>query len=194
MISYSIFPISIVFCTLKNPQNDTKIIILPLLVKKLWNGLKRMAAILFLCKWGQKVLVGHASMSEMICMTINYYHAKLNNSTQKCRVHYILDRLHGPLARKMPGIIIFVPVLFSKSFGNFTFNQIFGHQRAEIEARNTKMNRGEETLPMRMNATCEMKWVNIFFKMFWKFCLQTAGRAGVRVNPVYPNSAFGIYT
>ena len=97
MISYSIFPISIVFCTLKNPQNDTKIIILPLLVKKLWNGLKRMAAILFLCKWGQKVLVGHASMSEMICMTINYYHAKLNNSTQKCRVQYILDRLHGPL-------------------------------------------------------------------------------------------------
>ena len=97
MISYSIFPISIVFCTLKTPQNDTKIIILPLLVKKLWNGLKRMAAILFLCKWGQKVLVGHASMSEMICMTINYYHAKLNNSTQKCRVQYILDRLHGPL-------------------------------------------------------------------------------------------------
>ena len=97
MISYSICPISIVFCTLKNPQNDTKIIILPLLVKKLWNGLKRMAAILFLCKWCQKVLVGHASMSEMICMTINYYHAKLNNSTQKCRVQYILDRLHGPL-------------------------------------------------------------------------------------------------
>ena len=97
MISFSIFPISIVFCTLKNPQNDTKIIILPLLVKKLWNGLKRMAAILFLCKWGQKVLVGHASMSEMICKTINYYHAKLNNSTQKCRVQYILDRLHGPL-------------------------------------------------------------------------------------------------
>ena len=86
MISYSIFPISIVFCTLKNPQNDTKIIILPLLVKKLWNGLKRMAAILFLCKWGQKVLVGHASMSEMICMTINYNHAKLNNSTPICRV------------------------------------------------------------------------------------------------------------
>ena len=86
MISYSIFSISIVFCTLKNPQNDTKIIILPLLVKKLWNGLKRMAAILFLCKWGQKVLVGHASMSEMICMTINYNHAKLNNSSPICRV------------------------------------------------------------------------------------------------------------
>ena len=86
MISYSIFSISIAFYTLKNPQNDTKIIILPLLVKKLWNGLKRMAAILFLCKWGQKVLVGHASMSEMICMTINYNHAKLNNSTPICRV------------------------------------------------------------------------------------------------------------
>ena len=36
------------------------------------------------------------------------------------------------------------------------FDQIFGHQRAKIEARYTKMNRGQKTHPIRVNARYEM--------------------------------------
>ena len=47
--------------------------------------------------------------------------------------------------------------IFSKSSGNPIFSEIFGHQGAENEARNTKMYRGQETHPIRINAG--MKWI-----------------------------------
>ena len=56
------------------------------------------------------------------------------------------------------------PIVFSKSSWNPIFDQIFGHQRAENEARNTKMYRGQETQPIRVNARYEMNWANGFFK------------------------------
>ena len=53
---------------------------------------------------------------------------------------------------------------FFKSFRNPIFSQIFGHQRAENEARNRKMYRGQETHPIRVNAMYEMNWANSFSK------------------------------
>ena len=65
----------------------------------------------------------------------------------------------------MSGIKLIGPIVFSKSFGNPIFGQIFGHQRAENEARNTKMYRGQETHPIRINAArYEMNWANSFSK------------------------------
>ena len=58
------------------------------------------------------------------------------------------------------------------------------------EARNTKMYRGQETHPLRVNTRYEMNWANNFFKKFRKPCLQTDGRTDIRVNPVYPHSTF----
>ena len=55
------------------------------------------------------------------------------------------------------------PIVFSKSSGNPIFGQIFGHQRAKNEVRNTKMYRGQETHPVRVNARYEMDWANSFF-------------------------------
>ena len=60
------------------------------------------------------------------------------------------------------------PIVFSKCSGNPIFGQIFGHQRAENEARNTKMYRGQETHPISVNARYEMNWANNFFKKFRK--------------------------
>ena len=57
---------------------------------------------------------------------------------------------------------------FSKSSGNPIFGQIFGHQRAENEARNTKMYGGQETHPIRVNARNDMNRTNSFFQKFWK--------------------------
>ena len=54
--------------------------------------------------------------------------------------------------------------MFSKRSGNPIFGQIFGHQRAENEDRNTIMYRGQETHPIRINARYEMNWANIFSK------------------------------
>ena len=51
-----------------------------------------------------------------------------------------------------------------KSSGNPIFSQIFGHQRAENEARNKKMYRGQETHHIRVNATYEMNWAKSFLK------------------------------
>ena len=58
----------------------------------------------------------------------------------------------------MPGMKSTEPIVFSKSSVNPIFGQIFGHQRAENEARNTKMNMGQETHPIRVrvNARYEM--------------------------------------
>ena len=67
-------------------------------------------------------------------------------------------------------------MVFSKSSGNPIFGQIFGHQRAKNEARGAKMNKGQGTHPIRVNAMYEMNWANIFFKKFRKPCLQTDGR------------------
>ena len=55
-----------------------------------------------------------------------------------------------------------------KSSGNPIYGQIFGHQRAENEAWNTKMFRGQETPPIRVNARYEMNWANSFFKKLQK--------------------------
>ena len=75
----------------------------------------------------------------------------------------------------MPSMKWIGPIVFSKSSGNPIFGQILGHQRAKNEARNPKMNRGQETLPIRVYARYDMKWANSFFKGFWK-PLQTDGR------------------
>ena len=63
----------------------------------------------------------------------------------------------------MPGMKWIEPIVFSKRSGNPIFGQIFGHQRAKNEARNTKMNRGQLTHPIRVNARYEMNWANSFF-------------------------------
>ena len=55
------------------------------------------------------------------------------------------------------------PNRFSKSYRNPIFGQMFGHQRAEIDARNTKMNRGQVTHPIWTNFRYEMNWANSFF-------------------------------
>ena len=43
-----------------------------------------------------------------------------------------------------------------QKFRNPIFGQIFGHQTAENEASNTKIDRGQETHPIRVNARYEM--------------------------------------
>ena len=104
----------------------------------------------------------------------------------------------------MPGMKWIEPIVFSKSSGNPIFGQIFGHQRAKNEPRNTEMYRGQETHPIRVNARYEMNWANSFSKKFPKPCLQTAvyskinciigrtdERADIGMNPVYPHSTFG---
>ena len=63
----------------------------------------------------------------------------------------------------MPGMKWIEPTVFSKSSGNPIFRQIFGHQMAKNEARNTKISRGQETHPIRRNARYEMNWANVFF-------------------------------
>ena len=52
---------------------------------------------------------------------------------------------------------------FSKTSGNPIFDQIFGHQRAENKARNTKMYRGQETHPIKINSGYEINWAHSFF-------------------------------
>ena len=80
----------------------------------------------------------------------------------------------------MPGMKWIEPIVFSKNSGKPIFGQIFGHQRAKNGARNTKMNGGQETHPIRVNARYEMNWVNSFFKKFRKPCLQTDGQTDRR--------------
>ena len=53
---------------------------------------------------------------------------------------------------------------FSKSPGNPIFGQISDHQRAKNDARKTKMYRGQETHPIRVNARNEVNWANSFFE------------------------------
>ena len=77
---------------------------------------------------------------------------------------------------EMSGMKWIEPTVFSKNSENPIFDHIFGHQRAENEARNTKMYRGQVTHPIRVNARYEMIWANGFFKKFRKPCLQTDGR------------------
>ena len=48
------------------------------------------------------------------------------------------------------------------------FSQIFGHQRAENEARNTKMYRCQGTHPIRINIRHEINLANSFSKKFRK--------------------------
>ena len=56
-------------------------------------------------------------------------------------------------------------ICFSKSSENLIFVHVFGHQKAEIDTRNMKINRGQETHPMTGNARYEMYW-SIFFFIF----------------------------
>ena len=45
---------------------------------------------------------------------------------------------------------------FSRNSGNPNFGQIYGHQRAEIDARNTKIRKGQETDHILANTRYEM--------------------------------------
>ena len=57
----------------------------------------------------------------------------------------------------------------TNSFFNKVLEIPFGHQRAENEARNTKMYRGQETHPIRViNARYVMNGTNSFLIKFWK--------------------------
>ena len=74
----------------------------------------------------------------------------------------------------MPGMKWIEPSFFSKNSGNPIFGQIFGHHRAENEARNTKTYRGQETPPIRIKAWYEMNWAKFFSKS--SETLSTGGR------------------
>ena len=74
------------------------------------------------------------------------------------------------------------PIVFSKSSGNPIFGQIFGHKRAENETRKTKMYRGQETHPIRVNARYEMNWANSFFFQKVPETLSTDGRTDRRTD------------
>ena len=76
-----------------------------------------------------------------------------------------------------------LPCFFSKNSRNSIFWQIFGHQWAEIDARNTEMNRGQESYPTRVNAKYQMDWAIIFFKKFRKPCL-LKGRSMITLPPL----------
>ena len=64
----------------------------------------------------------------------------------------------------MPGMKWFGLIIVSESFRNPIVGQIFGQQRAENGARNTKMNRGKETHPIRLNAWYVKNGTNSFSK------------------------------
>ena len=68
----------------------------------------------------------------------------------------------------MPGMKWIEPIVFSKRSGNPIFHHIFGQQRAGNEAKDTKMYRGQETHPIRVNARYVMNETNSFFKKFRK--------------------------
>ena len=63
----------------------------------------------------------------------------------------------------MPGLQRIGLIIVSESFRNPIFGQIFD-QRAENGDRNTKINRGQETHPIRVNARYEMNLGNSFFQ------------------------------
>ena len=65
---------------------------------------------------------------------------------------------------QMPGMKWIEPIVFPKSAKKRIFGQIFGRRTGENEARNTKMYRGQESHPIRVNARYEMNWADIVFK------------------------------
>ena len=71
------------------------------------------------------------------------------------------------LIQKYP-IKISILIIFSESFRNPIFGQIFGHQRAENGARNTKIYRSQETHAIRVNASIKWNEPIVFFKKFQK--------------------------
>ena len=60
----------------------------------------------------------------------------------------------------MPGMKRNEPAVFFLNYRNPIFGQIFGHQRAENEARNTKIYRGQENHLIGANAKYEKNWAN----------------------------------
>ena len=67
----------------------------------------------------------------------------------------------------MRGMKLIESVAFSKSSWNPVFGQIFGHQNAvegaENEARNPKINRGQDTHPLKVNARYVINGTNSIF-------------------------------
>ena len=99
----------------------------------------------------------------------------------------------------MPGMKWIEPIFFSKTSRNLIFSQIFGHQRAKIDARNVNMNRGPKTHPIKVIARYEMKWANSFLKKFRKPCLHMVGwtvarkgESNILVPPFYNWGSGGI--
>ena len=56
----------------------------------------------------------------------------------------------------MPRIIYLSQFFFFFNSANTIFGQMFGHQRAEIDAWNRKMNRGQDNNPVGVFAKYEM--------------------------------------
>ena len=76
------------------------------------------------------------------------------------------------------------------SFNTFLkphIGQIFGHQRAEIVVMHTKMNKDQETHPIRENYRYEINWAHFVTKRSGNLVY---GQTGVRVDPAYPHFIF----
>ena len=145
---------------------------MPNLVTLAWkisSGMSKEASSLSgpLCayKWGR------TSMIELVrnLSVINVL-PKFENDPWKIMDVRVLTGLVCPAARQLrrrqypralKGCVV-------KSSVNPVLSQIFGHQRAENEARITKMYRVQEIHPIKVNARYEMNWANSFFKKFRK--------------------------
>ena len=89
-------------------------------------------------------------------MFLSSFHLK--NSSSK-----VYNPVHINLIQKHSGVFASSwKLLFFKS-GKPILGQIFGNKRAKIDARNTKIDRGHETYPIRVNARYEMNWANSLF-------------------------------
>ena len=60
--------------------------------------------------------------------------------------------------------------------------QLFGHQMAEIDVKNTKMNRGQETNPIKINDRYQMNWASIIFNNGYPILWETSGHQRAEID------------
>ena len=139
-------------------------------------------------KWIEPIVLSKSSGNPIFGQIFGHQRAK--NEARNTKM-YLGQETH-PIRKNARYEMNWVNSFLSKSSRNPIFGQIFGHRRAENEARNTKINRGQETHPIRINTRHEMNWANRFFKKFRKPCLQTDGRTDRhRDESSIPHSTFG---